>query len=153
MDAMTTTSEDVTQMSDTELAEQAQKIDAERARRATLTEAERTTDDMALAYLEAAGRVNGADWEAPTGFIGAYPRGWRVTLDGRAFEAVAPGTVTAPPGDCWNEVDPTTALVPFWEPGEHPAGALVRDAGQTWRARTDVDGPRPSEYPGGWELI
>lgn len=150
MDAIT---EDVTTMTDTQLAQTAADAQAEIERRARVREAERTTDDMALAYLEAAGRINGAAFEPPTGFVGAYPRGWRVTLDGRAFEAVAPGTVTAPPGDCWDEVDPAEPLTPFWEPGPYEKDTLVRDAGQTWRALADVDGPRPSEYPGGWVLI
>lgn len=150
MDAV---SEDVTMMTDTQLAEQAQAIETERARRAIVTDAERTTDDMALAYLEAAGRINGAAFEPPTGFVGAYPRGWRVTVGAKAFEATQPGITTAPPGTGWVEVDPNAPLVPFWEPGTYDKDAVVRDAGQTWRALADdTDGPRPSEFPGGWKL-
>lgn len=144
------TDEDVTGMTDEQLAEQAQKIESERARRAVISDAEQRTDSMCLEYLRASGRENGGAWEGPTGFLGAYPRGWRVTHDGRTYEATAPGTVTAPPGTGWTEVDPDNALVDFWAPGEYEAGEQVRDAGQIWTARTAVDGPRPSEFPGGW---
>lgn len=151
MDALT---EDVTQMSDTQLAQTATDAQAELARRATLRDHERTTDDMALAYLEAAGRENGAAWEPPTGFIGAYPRGWRVTHGGGTFEATAPGVVTTPPGDGWDQVAPDTPLIPFWEPGTYAKGTQVRDAGQVWRALADgADGSRPSEFPGGWSPV
>ena len=149
MDAVTT-SEDVMSMTDAELADQAQRIETERTRRAVITDAEQRTDQMCLEYLRAAGRSTGTAWEAPTGFIGAYSRGWRVLHGGSAFEATAPGVVTAPPGEGWTEVDPDTAVVGFWAPGEYEAGEQVRDAGQIWTARTTVDGPRPSEYPGGW---
>lgn len=151
MDAVT---EEVTAMPDDQLAQTVQAGTAELARRATLREAERTTDDMALSYLQAAGRVQGDPFEAPTGFIGAYPRGWRVTHDGKAFEATAPGVTTAPPGDgCWAEVDPASDIIPFWDPGAYDQDALVRDAGQVWRALADgTDGPRPSEFPGGWSV-
>ena len=152
MDAVTT-SEDVTQMTDAELADQAQRIETERARRAVVTDAEQRTDQMCLEYLRAAGRENGGAFDPPMGVIGAYPRGWRVTHGGSVFEATAPGVVTAPPGEGWTEVDPVAPLVDFWAPGEYEAGALVRDAGQVWTARTTVDGPRPAEFPGGWAAV
>lgn len=147
-------SEDYTTMPDAELAETATEAQAEIDRRVRLRGAEQATDDMALAYLEAAGRENGAAWEAPLGFIGAYPRGWRVTLDGRAFEATAPGITTPPPDeDGWTEVPADSPIIPFWDPGTYDQGALVRDAGQVWRALADgTDGPRPSEFPGGWSI-
>ncbi|MDN5686457.1 MAG: hypothetical protein L0G94_07200 [Brachybacterium sp.] len=145
--------EDVTDMTDEELAEKAEKIQTERHRRSVVTDAEKRTDAMCLEYLQASGRENGGPFEAPTGFIGAYPRGWRVTQDGRAFEALVPGVTTAPPGECWTEVDPASPLTPFWQPGEHSKGDQVRDAGVVWRALADTtDGPRPSEYPGGWTI-
>lgn len=152
MDAMTTTSEDVSQMTDAELAQAAADTRAEIERRHRIREAERTTDDMALAYLQAAGRTPGGPFEAPVGFIGAYPRGWRVIHDGKAFEAAAPGVTTPPPDTtCWTEVDPASPVIPFWEPREYAKGDLARDAGQTWRALADgTDGPRPCEFPGGW---
>lgn len=152
MDVVT---EDVTQMPDDQLAQTVQAGTAEIARRARLREAERTTDDMALSYLQAQGREPGAPYEAPTGFIGAYPRGWRVTHEGRAFEAVAPGVTTPPPDTgCWIEVPADSPIIPFWDPGTYDKGATVRDAGQVWRALADdTDGPRPSEFPGGWSLV
>lgn len=155
MDAMTATSEDVTQMSDTELAKTATGAQAEIDRRARVREAERTTDDMALSYLQAAGREQGDPFEPPTGFIGAYPRGWRVHHDGRAFEATAPGITTPPPDeDCWTEVPADSPIIPFWDPGTYDQDARARDAGQVWRALADgTDGPRPSEFPGGWSVV
>lgn len=152
MDAVT---EDVTQMPDDQLAQTVQAGTAEIARRARLREAERTTDDMALSYLQALGRDQGAPYEAPTGFIGAYPRGWRVTHEGRAFEAAAPGVTTPPPDTgCWTEVPADSPIIPFWDPGTYDKDTLVRDAGQVWRALADdTDGPRPSEFPGGWSLV
>ncbi|GAA1333972.1 hypothetical protein GCM10009592_28870 [Brachybacterium rhamnosum] len=150
MDAVTTP-EDVTAMTDAELAEKAASIEAERARRAVVTDAEQRTDAMCLEYLLASGRTNGAAFEPPVGFIGAYPRGWRVTVDGRAFEASVPGATGTPPGTGWTEVDPASSFVDFWAPGSYEEGEQVRDAGLIWTARTTVvDGPRPSEYPGGW---
>lgn len=154
MDAVTTQSEDVTTMPDEQLAQTVADGTAELERRARFREAERTTDEMALAYLEAAGREQGQPFEPPTGFIGAYPRGWRVTHGGKAFEAAAPGVTTAPPGDCWTEADPDTLPIPFWDPGTtYDKDAVVRDAGQVWRALADgTDGPRPAEFPGGWSI-
>lgn len=155
MDALTP-EEEARAMDDEKLAESVQAGAAEQERRARVREAERTTDDMALAYLQAADRKQGTEFKPPIGFIGAYPRGWHVTHDGRAFEAVAPGVTTAPPGDgtCWVEVDPDSPIIPFWDPGEYAKGDLVRDVGQTWRALADgTDGPRPSEFPGGWSIV
>lgn len=150
-----TMSEDMSTMPDDELAQTAADAQAEIARRTRIREAETTTDDMALSYLQALGRDQGAPYEAPTGFIGAYPRGWRVTHEGRTFEAAAPGVTTAPPDEgCWIEVDPDSPIIPFWDPSTYDKGALVRDAGQVWRALADdTDGPRPSEFPGGWSLV
>lgn len=142
--------EDVTGMTDEQLAEQAQKIDQERARRAVITDAEQRTDQMCLEYLRASGRENGAAWEPPVGFLGAYPRGWRVTHDGGVYEATSPGTVTAPPGDDWTEVDPDAELIDFWEDRAYDEGEQARDAGRIWTATSAVQGARPSEYPGGW---
>lgn len=148
MDALT---EDVTGMTDEELAEKAARIDAERSRRAVITDAEQRTDQMCLDYLRASGRENGGPWEAPVGFLGAYPRGWRVTHNGGTYEATAPGTVTAPPSSDWTEIDPDSELVDFWEPRTYEKGEQARDAGLIWTALSDVDGARPSEYPGGWQ--
>lgn len=148
MDALT---EDYTTMPDDELAEKAARIDAERARRATVTDAERRTDDACLAYLQADGREVGDEYVKPTGMVGAYPRGWRVTHDGGTYEAAVPGATTTPPSDDWNPVDPDTPLTPFWGEGTYDKDEEVRDAGRVWRALADdTDGPRPSEYPGGW---
>lgn len=147
---MTDSSEDVSKMTDEELAERAQSLEKERARRAVITDAEQRTDTMCLEYLQASGRENGGPWEAPTGFLGAYPRGWRVIHDGDTYEATAPGVTTAPPGDGWTEIDPDTALVDFWEDREYSEGEQVRDAGRIWTATSTVQGARPSDYPGGW---
>lgn len=146
-------SEDYTTMPDDELAQTVADGTAELERRTRIRDADRTTDDMALSYLRAEGRENGGPWEAPHGFIGAYPRGWRVEHDGDLFEARCPGVTTTPPSDGWVPVDPGEELIPFWEPGEYERDALVRDVGRVWRALADhTDGPRPSEFPGGWAL-
>lgn len=143
--------EDYTTMPDEELAEKAAKIDAERARRAVVTDAERRTDDLCLDYLRAAGRTNGGLFEVPVGFIGAYPRGWRVNTSDGVFEAAAPGITTAPPGDDWVQVDPDEPLIDFWEDRAYAKGEQARDAGRIWTAASDVHGARPSEFPGGWQ--
>lgn len=134
--------EDVTGMTDEQLAEQAQKIESERARRAIVTDAEQRTDQMCLEYLRASGRENGGTWEAPTGFLGAYPRGWRVTHNGGVYEATAPGTVTAPPSSDWTKVDPAEPLVDFWEDRAYEQGEQARDAGRIWTATSAVQGAR-----------
>jgi len=139
---------DFTDTPDAQLAETVAAAQAELSRRAVITGAQQRTDDMCLEYLRAIGRESGAPFEAPTGFLGAYPRGWRVTHDGEEWEATAPGVVTAPPGDGWALADGDA--VPFWEPRAYEAGAVVRDAGLVWTALSTVDGARPSEYPGGW---
>lgn len=147
-------SEDYTTMPDDQLAETVQAGTAELERRRTVRDAETRTDSMCLDYLQAVGRENGGPWEPPTGFLGAYPRGWRVTHDDHTYEATAPGTTSPPPSDDWTEVDPDTPLVPFWEPGTYDQDDHVRDAGKVWRALADgADGPRPSEFPGGWSLV
>lgn len=143
-------SEDVTTMTDADLAARGAAIETERARRAVVADAEQRTDTMCLEYLHASGRENGGAWEAPTGFLGAYPRGWRVTHDGGTYEATAPGTVAAPPGDGWTEIAPGTELVDFWEDRAYDEGEQARDAGRIWTATRAVQGARPSEYPGGW---
>lgn len=143
--------EDYTTMPDDELAEKAAKIDAERARRAVVTDAEQRTDQLCLDYLRAAGRTNGGLYEEPVGIVGAYPRGWRVNTPDGVFEADAPGVTAAPPGDGWTPVDPDSPLIDFWEPRPYSKGDQARDAGQVWTATSDVDGARPSEYPGGWQ--
>lgn len=149
---MTDSSEDVSKMTDEELAERAQSLEKERARRAVITDAEQRTDAMCLEYLQASGRENGGPWEAPLGFLGAYPRGWRVSHHGGAFEATAPGVTSAPPGGDWAEVGADAPLVDFWEDREYETGEQARDAGRVWAATSTVQGARPSEYPGGWRL-
>lgn len=141
---------DFTDTPDEQLAETVAAATAEVARRQVITGAQQRTDDMCLEYLRATGRENGGPWEAPLGFLGAYPTGWRVTHDDGTFEAAAPGVVTTPPGDGWVEVDPGTVLVDFWEARAYDAGEQARDAGRVWTATSAVDGQRPSEYPGGW---
>lgn len=145
-------SEDITTMPDEQLAQTVADGTAELERRATIRDAEHRTDELCLDYLRAAGRTNGGLYKPPTGFIGAYPRGWRVNTADGVFEANAPGVTTAPPGDCWDEVDPDAELIDFWAPGPYSKGDQARDAGQIWTATSDVDGARPSEYPGGWAL-
>lgn len=139
----------ITDLTDEELAAEAERIETELARRALIADAENRTDETCLTYLQAAGRVQGDAWAAPVGIVGAYPRGWQVTHDGAAYRAAQPGTVTAPPTG-WGRVDADP--IPYWTPGEYPAGAVVQDKGHTWIARDTVDGPRPSEYPAGWDL-
>lgn len=148
----TTQNEDVATMTDAELAVKGAKIEAERSRRAVVTDAEQRTDSMCLEYLRASSRENGGPYEAPLGFLGAYPRGWRVTHDGKVYEATAPGVTTAPPGTGWDEIEPGTPLVDFWEDREYTTGEQARDAGRIWTATSTVNGARPSDYPGGWTL-
>jgi hypothetical protein len=142
---------DIDTMSDSELADAAASAQAELERRQKLADAARRTDAMLLDYLVAEGRENGAAWQAPVGIIGAYPRGWRVEHAGAHYDATQLGVTTEPPGDGWEPA--TGPLVPFWQPGPFQAGDLARDAGRVWRALADVHGSRPSEYPGGWELV
>lgn len=149
-DTDTSTTPDFDSMPDEDISEIVSAGTATLARRQTVADAERRTDALCLEYLQAAGRVNGGPWEQPTGFIGAYPTGWRVTHDGGTYEAAAPGVTTAPPGDGWGTVDADTALIDFWEPRLYSAGDTVRDDGRIWTATSDVDGQRPAEYPGGW---
>lgn len=144
-------SEDYTTMPDDQLAQTVQAGTAEMERRAIFRDAERRTDELCLDYLRAAGRENGGRYEPPTGFIGAYPRGWRVNTSEGVFDATAPGVTTAPPGEGWVKIDPDSPLIPFWEPRPYEKGDQVRDAGQIWTATSRVDGARPSEYPGGWQ--
>lgn len=141
---------DMTTMPDAELAALAATATAEQARRQALAGAARRVDDMCLEHLRAEGRVNGAEWQPPAGFVGAYPQGWRVTHDGGTFEAAAPGAVTAPPSSDWDPVDPDTPLIDFWEPRHYGAGEQARDAGLVFTAASAVEGQRPFEYPGGW---
>lgn len=143
---------DVREMEDAQLAETQQAVQAEIERRAIVTDAQRRTDDMCLAYLMAAGRVNGAAYEPPVGFIGAYPTGWRVTHDGDEYDATVPGA-TGVPGASTDWAPATGELIPFWESGEYEAGATVRDAGRIWEALTVTDGARPSEMPAAWKAI
>lgn len=143
---------DVTEMDDTALAETQLAVQAEIERRAIVTDAQRRTDDMCLAYLTASGRVNGAAWEQPTGFIGAYPTGWRVEHNGETYEATVPGATGIPgQSDDWEPAPGD--LIPFWEAGEYAAGDLVRDAGRVWEALADTDGARPSEMPAAWKVV
>lgn len=146
----TTQNEDVATMTDAELAVQGAKIEAERSRRAVITDAEQRTDAMCLEYLQASGRENGGPYEPPMGFLGAYPRGWRVTHDGGTYEATVPGAAAAPPGPDWTEIPDGEPLVDFWEDREYEPGEQARDAGRVWAATSTVHGARPSEYPGGW---
>lgn len=142
--------EDIETMTDEELTALRDESEAELEQRRTVRDAERRTDDMAIAYLRAEGRENGGPYQPPTGFIGAYPRGWRVIHEGEQYDATAPGVVTAPPGGGWKPAEGD--LVPFWEPGAYEKGSRVRDAGRIWTARQDVEGQRPSDYPAGWDL-
>ena len=143
---------DVREMEDSQLVETQQAVQAEIERRAIVTDAQRRTDDMCLAYLQASGRVNGSAYVQPVGFIGAYPTGWRVTHEGDEYDATVPGA-TGVPGQATDWAPATGDMIPFWESGEYEAGAMVRDAGRIWEALTVTDGARPSEMPAAWKAI
>lgn len=143
---------DMSGLDDQALADQIRAAEAELERRRTLAEQARRLDGMCRTWLEGSGVAQGDPWTQPTGFMGAFPRGWQVTHGGRSWRSLVPGAVLPPGTDQWTvtEQDP----VPYWTSGAHSQGDLVQDDGRIWRALTDLtDGPAPSAFPGGWEPI
>jgi hypothetical protein len=142
----------ITDKTTSDLTAEADAIAEELARRRSREDAAQATDQMCLDYFHAAGRSQGEEWVEPMGVVGAYPRGWVVTHDGQQWAAVMPGIICPPSAGSHGWVHHEGEIIPFWQPGPYEKGSRVRDAGRVWVALSDVDGQRPSEYPGGWEL-
>lgn len=111
-------------------------------------------------YLASLGREPGQPWVQPTGAHDAYPKGWKVTHEGKEWESKIPANVW-PPGQDPNGLlwkDLTTVVSPgAWAPGVVvTVGQVVTYQGRQYKAlqaHTTQAGWTPPVVPALWALV
>ena len=149
---------DFTDMTDAEVDSLLDAAYAESQRRAALRAAPAVIEEAVAAWREAAGRQDGDDYVAPTGYHDAYELDAIVTRDGRRWRSTR-GGATGIPGDSpdWREIAEEGQVLPWVQPhagSKYPAGAVVTHLGRTWR--NDLGRPngwRPGQPGASWTDI
>lgn len=82
------------------------EVVAEQNRRWTLAQAGATLDSLTRSVLTANGVTEGDEWVRPADATTSYPKGWRVTLDGKTWTSTRSGNTLKPGGAGWTEEKP-----------------------------------------------
>lgn len=128
----------VQDLTDAQIVEQINALRVEQDRRATLLQALQGEPALMAAYQESLGRVDGAQWQKPTGYHNAYMKGQVVTWEGQEWEARRDGAIEMPGmSDDWRLIQPP-GVIPEWvQPsgylGAYDPGAIVQHNGHVWR--------------------
>ena len=147
----------ITDATDQELEQYRRAIVTEQDRRNTLATAEKRAEEINTAYLAAAGVEPGQEWKQPTSAVGAYPKDWTVTHDGKTWVSLIAANVWEPGVSAWREVVEEGATPEWVQPtGAHDAyqtGDTVTFEGQEYVSLIDGNTWSPTAYPQGWEKI
>lgn len=143
---------------DTELEKTRQAIVKEQERRRTLANAGQAMDDIARSVLAASGQVVGGEWQAPTGYENAYPKGWVVTHNGNEWTSTYSGNTLEPGVSGWTQtVEEGEAPPEYKDPAGYEdaynTGDLVMFEGAVYRAKQDGITWSPSVAPTVWEKV
>lgn len=82
------------------------EVVAEQTRRWTLAQASAQLDSLTRSVLAANGVSEGDEWVRPADATTSYPKGWRVTLDGKTWTSTRSGNTLKPGGAGWTEEKP-----------------------------------------------
>jgi uncharacterized small protein (DUF1192 family) len=155
--------EDLTTLSDDELAMRMSLIGQEIERRRQANEIPKQMDRMAREYLQSQGVVQGDPWRQPEGAHNAYPLGWKVLHNGKAWESTTGANVWEPGVSGWREIveEPAGGETPvypdFLQPtGSHDAynsGDRVMFQGAPYESTINGNVWSPSAYPAGWTAL
>lgn len=144
----------ISELTDAQLQQYKQALDAEVARRQTLARAESQAAQLNADYLAASGIVEGDEWRQPTGAVDSYPLGWAVAHNGTTWVSLMAGNPYEPGVSSWREVTDEGALAEWVQPtGAHDAykaGARVTHNGQAWTSTVDANTWEPGVY--GWAV-
>lgn len=91
---------------DQELEDYRRAIVTEQERRRTLAQAGAQMDALSRTILAANGVSEGDEWVRPADATTSYPRGWRVSLDGKTWVSTRSGNTVKPGGAGWTEEKP-----------------------------------------------
>lgn len=155
---------DFTNWTDEELAQQQAILGHEIDRRRQVEQIPIQMTQMARQYLETMGIHEGQEWRQPEGAHDAYPPGWKVLHNGKAWESLTPGNVWEPGISGWREVLPEAppegepvTYPDFLQPtGAHDAykiGDRVTFEGQAYESVIDGNVWSPTGYPAGWTAL
>lgn len=145
---------DITDMSNAELAELKQTVDAEAERRALLDNGPAMLRNLNQQVLNAEGVAMDDPWRQPTGAHDAYPEGWTSTYDGELWESLVNGNTHRPGESGWRRVSEDGGPVLWTQPaGAHDAYAegdrvIWPEGGPTWLSDLDGNVWEPGVY--GW---
>ena len=92
--------------SDEEIEALRVEVVAEQTRRWTLAQASAQLDSLTRSVLAANGVAEGDEWVRPADATTSYPKGWRVTLDGKTWTSTRSGNTLKPGGAGWTEEKP-----------------------------------------------
>lgn len=130
--------EDYTTLTDEEFSQVQKKVEAERQRRANLTDIPQRIAKLSNDYLEAEGTDVGESWRQPAGAHDAYPKGWQISHNGTVWQSTTPSNVWEPGVTGWREVSASSTPSTWEQPlGAHDAYALGADVihnGTRWRS-------------------
>lgn len=151
-----TIDEELAQLSDTEVEEQAARYSEELARRREIAEAEQTAIDALRTRQRATGVLDGAEWREPESYLDAVPPGDSRVFQGNLYRNTSGKPLVHSPADApesWTLVDegvepvePDPEQFEEWEVGmQIVAGETYRYEGSLYRANQD------HEAIAGWE--
>lgn len=151
---------DLTGMDPEELDALRVAVLTEQERQQTLAEGPSRVEEAVRDYQEAAGRVDGQEWEQPVGAHDAYHQGAVVVFQGAEWESLIPANVWRPGVSGWRslvtEYEEGEPVIPdFVQPtGGHDAyqtGDLVEFEGAIYASTINGNVWTPTGYPQGWE--
>ena len=98
---------DYENMSDEELQEILDAVQAEYSKRMVIRQAAEQLDAINTNIQSALGRSPGEDWIQPTGAHDAYPRWWEVKHNEKFYTSLIPANTTTPGSDprWWKEIN------------------------------------------------
>lgn len=100
---------------------------------------------------------DGGPWTQPQGAHDAYPEGWTVTHNGKAWVSLSPANVWKPGTSGWREVTEDGAPAEWVQPtGAHDAykkGDWMTFQGAVYESIIDGNVWSPSAYPAGWNKV
>lgn len=156
---------DLTTLTDDELNTLRADVINERARRQTLLTAPAAMEQLQAQYVAALGRVDGAEWVAPTMALDVYKLNDKVTRDGKTWESLLSNNDQMPgnPDDpqsyrWWRDLSTPPIGQNDWDGNGHDYAVddLVVYQGNTYRvlqAHTSQPGWNPNAVPALYELV
>lgn len=148
----------ITDATDTELEQTRQAIVKEQERRRTIAQAPDQMDKLVRDLLAASGQVEGGQWQQPTGYENAYPKGWVTTHNGHEWTSNIAGNTLEPGVSGWTMTPvegepPAEYKDPAGYQDAYNEGDLVTFEGNIYKCLRDGTTWSPTVAPTAWELL